>query len=197
MGEISVLALAALLLVAGMIWIAGLQETPETPESVGSSVSASPRGALALYRWLDRAGFEVERVGAGDDFPPGEGTMLSLNPNTDWPEGQAGLVRGWVERGNTLIMATGQNGGDQSVVPSGMHPLLREFGIGLEYAFNYTSTVSPAQPLFADPPVDRVKFEGIMQLSLPVTGTTVLVSSDDEGQRVPLAAMVRVGAGSL
>lgn len=197
MGEISVLALAALLLVAGMIWIAGMQQTVDTPESVGSSVSAGRRGALALYRWLDQAGFEVERVGAGADFPPSEGTMLSLNPNTDWPEGQAGLLREWVERGNTLIVATGQNGGDQSVDPSGTHPLLREFGLGLNYAFDYTSTVPLAQPLFADPPVDRVKFAGVMQLALPVTGTTVLVSSDEGGRRVPLAAMMRVGDGAL
>jgi hypothetical protein len=196
-GEVSVLVLAALLLVAGMIWISGLQEVVESPESVGSSVSDGRRGALALYEWLDRAGFDVQRVGAGDDFPPGPGTMLSLNPNTDWPEGQAGLVRDWVERGSTLIVATGQNAGDQSVT-SGMHPLLKEFGVGLEYAFDYTSTVPLAQPMFVDPPVDRVKFAGVIQLSLPVTGTTVLVSSEDGGgQRVPLAAMVRVGDGTL
>ena len=196
-GEISVLVLAALLLIAGMVWITGLQEVVESPESVGSSTSSSRRGALALYRWLERAGFDVERVGAGDDFPPGEGTMLSLNPNTDWPEGQAELVREWVERGNTLIVATGQNAGDQSVVPTGMHPLLREFAVGLEYAFDYTSTVPLAQPMFVDPPVDRVKFAGLMQLSLPLTGTTVLVSSDDGSERVPLAAVIRVGDGVL
>jgi hypothetical protein len=102
-----------------------------------------------------------------------------------------------VERGNTLIVATGQNGGDQSVVPTGMHPLLREFAVGLEYAFDYTSTVPLAQPLFVDPPVDRVKFAGLMQLSLPLTGTTVLVSSDDGSERVPLAAVMRVGDGAL
>ena len=58
-GEITVIVLAALLLVAGMIWIAGMQEEMETPESVGSSVSSGRRGALALYRWLERAGFDV------------------------------------------------------------------------------------------------------------------------------------------
>ena len=93
-GEISVLVLAALLLVAGMIWISGLQEVVESPESVGSSESDGRRGALALYEWLDRAGFDVERLGAGDDFPPGEGSPRGSKPNRRaQPDGRGMLFK--------------------------------------------------------------------------------------------------------
>src|SRR5918911_710590 len=60
---------AVIVLSAALIWLAGLAGVEETPESVGSSLSQGPRGALALYRWLERSGFQVSRVEAGPEVP--------------------------------------------------------------------------------------------------------------------------------
>lgn len=188
-----------LLVVFGaLIWIVGLEGVAETPESVGSSLNAGKRGTLALYKWLEKAGFRVERVQGGEQFPPENGTLVMVNPNNEFPEGQAGAVRRWVEDGNTLILAVGGRRGDLSTDLGGEQPMLRALGIDLDFSAGYTDTVPVAQPLFDNPAVDRVKLAGVWGLALPVSDTIVLASSrDGEGNRVPLAAMIRVGTGRV
>src|SRR5215217_6922983 len=86
--DLAVIGLTLILMFAALIYIVGQESPPETPESVGSSLSAGPRGTLALYRWLERTGFQVERVQGGETFPPSDGTLIMVNPNDDFPEGQ-------------------------------------------------------------------------------------------------------------
>jgi hypothetical protein len=196
--DLAVIGLTLILMFAALIYIVGQESPPETPESVGSSLSAGPRGTLALYRWLERTGFQVERVQGGETFPPSDGTLIMVNPNDDFPEGQAGSVRRWVEEGNTLILATGRRNSDLSAGLGGRHPMLREFDVDLDFAQLVTDTVPAAQPLFGDPSVDRVRIPTVWNLIVPVTSTTVLLSSrDDDGNRLPLAAVMMVGAGKL
>ena len=173
LAEIAVIGLSVIVLFAALIWIAGLAGVEETPESVGSSLSQGPRGALALYRWLERSGFQVSRVEAGQEFPPSANTLLMINPNDDFPSGQAGSVRRWVEDGNTLILATGRTFGDLGGGLGGRHPMLRELGVGLDFAEGYTPTVPLAQPIFSRPPVSYVDIPSLLSLELPISDTTV------------------------
>ncbi|HET6262179.1 MAG TPA: DUF4350 domain-containing protein [Chloroflexia bacterium] len=198
LGELAVLGVSVVVLFAGLIWLVGLQGTADTPESAGSSQSAGRRGTLALYRWLERSGFDVSRVVGGEQFPPRVDTLIMVNPNDDFPQGQAGSVRRWVEEGHTLILALGSRNGDLSTIIGGRHPMLRELGIDLDLSPGYSSTVPLSQPLFSRPPVSRIRMPGVFKLELPVRDTVVLASSSNEdGSRAHLAAMLKLGEGRV
>ncbi len=197
-GELLVLGISAIVLLIGLLWLVGFEGVSDTPESVGSTLSQGKRGTSALYEWLDRAGFDVGRVSSGQSFPPSNGTLVMVNPNADFPEGQAGSVRNWLEAGHTLILAMGSRNGDLSSGLGGAHPMLRELGIDLDFHTNFTDTVPLSQPLLNDPPVAAVKLPGVWTLALPITDTVVLASSlDSDGNRLPLAALIRVGDGRV
>ena len=192
------LGISVLVLLVGLLWLVGFEGVTDTPESVGSSLSAGKRGTSALYEWLGRAGFDVDRVSSGQSFPPGSGTLIMVNPNADFPEGQAGSVVRWLEEGHTLILATGQRNSDISSGLGGAHPMLRELGIDLDFHGEFTDTVLLSQPLLDDPPVGSVKLPGVWSLAFPVSDTVVLASSrDSDGNRLPLVALLRVGAGRV
>src|SRR3954451_21968069 len=140
LGQLALLGVLLIAVFAVLLWLVGVEGVTETPESMGSSLSPSKRGTLALYRWLDGAGFEVSRVQGGEQFPPESGTLVMVNPNNEFPEGQPGSIRRWVEDGNTLILATGRRNGDLSTALGGRHPMLREFGIDLTLSSGYSDT---------------------------------------------------------
>jgi hypothetical protein len=187
----------ALLLV--FIWLTELRGVDETPESVGSTMSTGPRGAQALYRWLEKAGIHVSRSGTEDVFPPPDADLLfMINPNGDFPEGQAGSVRHWVEDGHTLVLAMSGQLSDLGLGSRGVHPMLNELGIDLVFSPGYSPTLPVSQPLFNDPPVAQLHMPGSFSLMLPITGTLVLASTQGErGDRLPLAAMLKVGDGRV
>src|SRR4051812_7833171 len=196
LGRLALLGVLIIAVFAVLLWLVGVEGVTETPESMGSSLSSGKRGTLALYSWLDSSGFEVSRVHGGEQFPPERGTLVMVNPNNEFPEGQAGSIRRWVEDGNTLILATGGRNGDLSTSLGSRHPMLREFGIDLDFTSNFSDTVPVAQPLFNDPAVDRVRLVGVWALTLPVSNTVVLASSkDSDGNRIPLAAVMTIGKG--
>ena len=68
-------------LLAGLVWLVGLQGVADTPESVGSTLSAGERGTEVLYKWLDKAGWQVDRVSAGQTFP-----TRRRHPRDDQPQ---------------------------------------------------------------------------------------------------------------
>ncbi len=196
--ELAAIGISVVVLFAALIWLTGANGVAETPESVGSAVNSGPRGTLALYKWLERSGFQVERTSGEQRFPPDADTLFMVNPNSDFPAGQAGTVRRWVQDGHTLVLAISRRATDVSAQLQGRHPMLRELGIDLAFSPDYSDTVPVAQPLFGNPLVSFVKMPGAFTLSLPVSDTVVLASSkDDTGQRLPLAAMMRVGAGRV
>lgn len=198
LSDMAVIGVSLVVLLAALVWLAGMESSVETPDRVGSSESASPRGALALYRWLERSGFSVSRVGVGDRFPPDADTLFMINPNEDFPTGQAGSVRRWVEEGRTLVLAIGRLSGDLSTGLGGRHPMLRELGIDLEFASGFSNTVSLSQPFFNNPPVSQVSMPAIFGLEPPLRDTVVLASTrDTAGGRVPLAVMMRLGEGRV
>src|SRR5688500_489644 len=195
--ELSVLGIGLVVLLGAFIWLAGVGGVADTPESAGSSTSQGRRGTLALYRWLEQSGFEVSRVERGEQFPPDADTLFMVNPNNDFPEGQAGGVKRWVEEGHTLVLAMSSDIQLTSGI-GGRHPMFREIDVDLDFAGSYTNTVSMAQPLFNRPPVSQVRIPGSFRLDVPLENSVVLVSSvDEDGERVPLAAMLRVGEGRV
>ena len=197
LGELSVLGVAVLVLFGAFIWLAGLEGEVDTPESAGSSTSHGKRGTLALYRWLERSGFDVSRVEAGQEFPPDADTLFMVNPNNDFPEGQAGSVKRWVEDGHTLVLAVSSNSSFTSGL-GGRHPMFRELNVDMDFAGRYTDTVAVAQPLFSRPPVSQVKMRGSFRIDVPLGNSVVLVAStDEEGAQVPLAAILKVGSGRV
>jgi hypothetical protein len=198
LAEIAAIALSVLLLFAAMLWVTSASGVIEPPGSGGSSLSAGQRGTLALYRWLERAGFQVSRVMKGERFPPDADTLLMINPNDDFPTGQAGSVKRWVEDGGTLVLAISSLSSDLSTALGGKHPMLRELGLDLSVTQDYTATALMAQPVFSRPPVAAVKVPGSYSLGVPVTSTVVLVSAArPNGARVAIGAQVGVGKGRV
>ncbi len=198
LGDLAIIGVMIIALFAGLIWLTGQGGTPDTPESAGSSLSAGARGALALYRWLEKAGFQVERTQGGQQFPPDVDTLFMINPNGDFPEGQAGSVRRWVEEGHTLVLALGGRAGDLSTELGGEHPMLRELGVDVAVSAGYSSTVPLSQPFFNRPPLGNVDLPGSLSLDVPLSNTVVLASAkSDNGSRLPLAAVMKLGGGRV
>ncbi len=191
--EIAVIGVLVIVLFLALIWLTRLRGVEETPESIGSSASEGPGGALALYKWLEKTGFQVTRTGVDDQFPPSANTLFMINPNDDFPTGQATIVRDWVKHGNTLILAVGASAG-----LGGDNPMLCELGVSLAFSPGYSGTVPVSQPLFNRPPVSLVKMPGTFALEVPQRDAIPLVSTQDEnGKRLPLAAMLKVGTGRV
>gem|GEM_PF-607150 len=198
LGEIAILGVSIIAVFAVLIWLVGIEGVADTPENAGSSLSNGRRGTLALYKWLEGAGFEVSRVESGERFPPDVDTLIMVNPNGDFPEGQAASVKRWVEEGNTLILAIGQRSADLSAELGGAHPMMRELKADLQFSPGYTPTVQMSQPLFSRPPVSAARVPGVFSLEAPLKDTVVLASSrDEDGRRLPLVAMLKQGEGRV
>jgi hypothetical protein len=196
--ELVVIGLSVLVLLLVFIWLTRLQGVEDTPESVGSSNSVGPRGTQALYKWLEKSGFQVLRVGPDDRFPPEADALVMVNPNDDFPVGQAASVRDWVEAGHTLILASGSLRSDLSAESGGRHPMLRELGLDLAFSFGYSSTAQVTQSFFKDPPASEVEMPGIFALEAPISNTLVLASAEGEnGKRAPLVAQLYMGNGRV
>ncbi len=72
-----------------------------------TSYSARPGGLKALYDTLGEAGYPVSRHLQPLTLAPKDGTLFVVAPrlSVSTPEWQT--IRGWVERGNTLVVAAG------------------------------------------------------------------------------------------
>ena len=168
-GEIAIIGVMAIALFAIFIWLSGSGGTQDTAASSGSSNSEGPRGTLALYRWLQKSGFEVSRAGPNDAFPPDADTLVMVNPTADFGTGQAADVKRWVEEGHTLVLAASGLANSNLL---GGHPMLKELGVDLQFSQGFTTTVPVAQPIFPYAGVGSVKMPGLYTLSLPLTGTS-------------------------
>lgn len=72
-----------------------------------SSHSAQPNGTLALQSWLDAIGYQTARIENETFKVPDDARVLFIFPaRVAYEEYEAQSVLRWVERGNTLIVAT-------------------------------------------------------------------------------------------
>jgi hypothetical protein len=79
-----------------------LTEQPQQPP--GSSTSAQPDGALALYTWLGDAGAQTQRL-SDPVIDPGVGTVLLVQPPTVMDQTFNDALDTVADRGGTLVLA--------------------------------------------------------------------------------------------
>lgn len=82
------------------------QASEEEVDERTTTYSSAPDGVLALLRWLERIGYDAQRL-EFRDFAVDESvaTLVILNPTVSINRTQSGMVLDWVEQGGTLILA--------------------------------------------------------------------------------------------
>jgi hypothetical protein len=154
--EIITLSILFLALIGVVIW--SQREPSDDQISMRPTThSSSPEGALALYRWLDGLGYNVQRLeytefALDDDVD----ALFVLSPPEDFNRTQTERLLRWVEGGGTLIISedTPQLFGSGSTV-------LDELDIetGFYTAEENAQSIERAnvlQPLFNQPPVSEL-----------------------------------------
>ncbi|NTU83336.1 MAG: DUF4350 domain-containing protein, partial [Chloroflexales bacterium] len=98
--------------------------------TIGSSASShvsGARGALALSRWLEALGYQVERLEYAAFAPdPAADLLIVLGPLDRYSREEAEAVRSWVEAGGTLLVAEERPGRGAPAAP-----LLEAFGLSV------------------------------------------------------------------
>lgn len=109
-----------------------------------SSHSAQSDGTLALYMWLERIGYRMERIeNTAFRIDANIRVLFVLNPTTPIQDDEAQYILQWVARGNTLILAD-----DFGIVTNG---LFRALNTELDTLDARAERVSLTQPLVASP----------------------------------------------
>src|SRR5690349_4651569 len=99
------LILAGLLILlfgVAIISFLGDQARQGQDELQGSSVNPAPPGALALYQWLDTAGYTVSRIQGTGSFAAALRTidvLFVLNPQSNFTPVQIAAVTDWMDAG--------------------------------------------------------------------------------------------------
>jgi hypothetical protein len=78
--------------------------TEQAQQPPGSSASAQPDGALALYTWLGDAGAQTQRL-SDPVIDPGVGTVLIVQPPTVLDQTFTDALDTVADRGGTLVLA--------------------------------------------------------------------------------------------
>lgn len=74
-----------------------------------TSYSTAPAGLKALYDTLDRLDYRTRRHIDELTIQPADGILFLIAPNTPVSYEEKLALRGWVERGNTLIVVSGSD----------------------------------------------------------------------------------------
>jgi hypothetical protein len=129
----------------------------------GTTLSAAPKGALALSQWLESQGYRVDRVRQFPFSGTGVDALFIIVPNEqEFTSDEAHDIVSFVERGGTLVLATtgtettdalaraleitfggGKTGGGDVAAPIG--PTLGRPPVQT-IAFKSDATVAPALP---------------------------------------------------
>ncbi len=119
----------------------------------GTTLSAAPKGSLALSQWLEAEGYGVERV---RDFPfTGDGlaALFVIVPTTkEISTENAADIAGFVERGGTLILVTDGDDGTGNL----QHAL--DLFVG-QMNPGTGATAAPDGPTLARPPVATIALQ--------------------------------------
>jgi len=116
----------------------------------GTTLSAAPKGSLALSQWLEAEGYGVERV---REFPfTGDGlaALFVIAPQIkEISKGDAADIAGYVERGGTLLLVTdGDDGTDNLQTALDLFVAQAKPNSG--------ATATPDGPTLARPPVATI-----------------------------------------
>ncbi|MFV9505378.1 MAG: DUF4350 domain-containing protein [Oscillochloridaceae bacterium umkhey_bin13] len=130
---------------------------------VPTSHSAAPGGALALYRWLESLGYQVERLQYQRFAPPaGADLLVVLGPSERYNREEAEAVRAWVDAGGVLLVAEQRLGAF-----AGAQPLLAAFElqVALDEADPPGLFAPVLQPVLGAPLATRLHVRQAAQLA--------------------------------
>jgi hypothetical protein len=154
--EIIILAALFLALIGFTIWA---QQAPAEDEvSVRPTTHSSrPEGALALYRWLDAIGYNVQRLEYTEfELDDTVDALFVLSPAQPFNRTQTDRLLEWVEGGGTLIISEDTPrlfGGGSAVLEA------LEIEAGFPDGEQSSAIIERAtilQPLLSDPPVQEL-----------------------------------------
>lgn len=150
-----------------------------------SSHSAQGSGTLALFEWLRRLGFPVQRI-ENTAFQIREPTrlLLLLGPNQAIAGEEAEYILQWVARGNTLFLA------DRAGFLS--NSLLGKLNVEFDSLRTNASMVSVQQPL-SDTPVGDLQLSTYSALKLNRSDFVVYAQSDAK----PILVRLAYGSGVI
>ncbi len=168
------LILAGLFAALALFIALGPGRAASVPGSGASSHASGPRGALALYRWIEALGYDVRRLQYAERFAPDPeaAVLIVLGPSERYTGDEAAAVAEWVERGGVLILAD-----DRPGQLGGAAPLFRAFDIEL--------FVPPENPLPEPAPVLQPAFSAPPARAVVASAPTVLRTT--RADAVPLA----------
>lgn len=110
---------------------------PRTPYS---SHSATPRGLLGLYLWLESIGYHPEQIESDTFELPNDARLLFVtSPSEEIDAREAKYILDWVKRGNVLVTS------DDSLVLS--NRLFQELDIATDNLSPRVDALVPTQPL--------------------------------------------------
>jgi hypothetical protein len=157
----------------------------ETFSSTPTSHSSAPRGALALFRWVEGMGYDARRLEYTHfSLEDGPDALFILNPTEAINRTQTEMILEWVEGGRTLVLVD-----SRSAFFGGGNQLLRELDIQVQSASDEVGQIERAsvlQPALYTPPVQDVlvRTEYVVRGSrsdvAPLVGVPIEEQADDE-----------------
>ena len=164
--------------------------TAPAPEAPALSVrSDKADGAMALQRWLQHSGYEVQEVLSLKEQLSDLDVLVVLEPIIRYSDADIGLIRDWVRQGNTLIVA-----GD----PFSINDLIQPYEISLDYHIVETDVLAAAAPTLLNPTFDAAAVEIAYPISteredavphLFVSNLPVLMSLPEQAGQVWLSGV--------
>lgn len=146
--------------------------------------SSEADGSMALDHWLEASGYTVRQVTSFAAQIEDVDVLFILNPILDYSEPNAALLRDWLRRGKTLIIAAS---------PFSASTLLDTFDVELAYLLTAHAQLSPAAPTLGDPPFDSARVEAVYAITTERPDAVPHLFSDGQ----PVLVSLREGRGTL
>lgn len=139
------LAIGLVVLLLGVTFAAGLQQTQQEKPPPYASFSAAPDGTLALARWLAQIGFSVSSdVHSAFQPPDNAALIVVLEPTEPISAADWDSLDKWVGDGGTLLLA-----GDTFTAALAIN----HYHFAVSYLDQPQETLSIQTPLLVSPPI--------------------------------------------
>ncbi|MGI8588919.1 MAG: DUF4350 domain-containing protein [Chloroflexia bacterium] len=176
-------ALLLLLLGVAVISFLGGAARQGQDEQQGSSLSPAQPGTLALYLWLESAGYPVRRITGGGEYADAlrdTDLLFVLNPQTDFTPLEIAGLDAWMQAGGVLVLSAEGTNALAAHLGADLSPLLPPVA----------GPLIPRQPAWTSPPVRRVGVDASSQLNLSgddavpllTAGTGTLIAEQPRGR---------------
>ncbi|MCB9451046.1 MAG: DUF4350 domain-containing protein [Anaerolineaceae bacterium] len=139
----------ALLLIALLSGLTVLTMSP--PDAPPLSIrSDNADGAMVLYRWLQRSGYPVQELLSLEQQLASVNVLFVLDPIVGYSDADIQLIRDWVRKGNTLVVAGS---------PFTVNDLLESYQVSLVSGFMETDALAASTLTLLHPPFERAAVE--------------------------------------